>query len=85
VTANHVGKRPDLDFAQFPSPVVTLPAYTKVDVAASYALFHSATGKSSLGLTARVDNFFDKRYEDVLRFTSPGRTILVGARLSGSL
>ncbi|MEO7366766.1 MAG: TonB-dependent receptor [Gemmatimonadaceae bacterium] len=85
VMASYIGKRPDFDFNEFPSPVVTLPSYVKVDVAASRSLFHSATGKSDLSLTARVDNLLDKKYEDVLHYGSPGRTFLIGARLSGSL
>jgi len=85
VMASYIGTRPDFDFNQFPSPVVSLPSYVKVDVAASRAVFHSATGKNALSLTARVDNLLDKKYEDVLHFASPGRTFLVGARLSGSL
>jgi vitamin B12 transporter len=77
---SHVGKRPDTDFSQFPSPRVTLPAYTKVDLSAEYPL----TGRKRGGLTlsARVDNIFDKRYEDVLNFASPRRTILIGGRAS---
>lgn len=85
VMASYIGKRPDFDFNQFPSPVVTLPSYVKVDVAASRSLFHSMTGKRDVSLTARVDNLLDKKYEDVLHFASPGRTFLVGARVSGSL
>jgi vitamin B12 transporter len=75
---SYVGKRPDTDFSQFPSPRVTLPAYTKVDLSAEYPL----TGLKRAGFTlnARVDNVFDKRYEDVLNFTSPRRTILIGGR-----
>lgn len=77
---SYVGKRPDTDFSQFPSPRVTLPAYTKVDLSAEYPL----TGLSRGGLTlnARLDNVFDKRYEEVLHFASPGRTILIGGRAS---
>ena len=85
VMASYIGKRPDFDFNQFPSPVVTLPAYVKIDVAVSRAVFRSATGKNALSLTARIDNILDKKYQDVLHFASPGRTILVGARVSGSL
>jgi vitamin B12 transporter len=85
VQTSYIGRRPDYDFNQFPSPVVTLPAYMKVDVAGSWAIFHTATGASSLSLTARVDNVLDKRYQDVLHFTSPRRSFLIGARLSGSL
>lgn len=85
LNASYVGDRPDLDFARFPSPVVTLPAYVRVDVASSRDIFRSASGKSSLAITARVENALDKRYEDVLNFRAPGRTVLLGARFSGGL
>jgi vitamin B12 transporter len=77
---SYVGKRPDTDFSQFPSPRVTLPAYTKVDLSADYPL--TALKRGGLTLNARVDNIFDKRYEDVLNFASPRRTILIGGRAS---
>jgi vitamin B12 transporter len=77
---SHVGKRPDTDFSQFPSPRVTLPAYTKVDLSAEYPL--TGLKRGGLTLNARVDNIFDKRYEDVLNFASPRRTILIGGRAS---
>jgi vitamin B12 transporter len=73
-----VGKRPDVDFAQFPSPRVTLPAYTKVDLSTDIPI--AALNRSGLVLNARVENLFDKHYEDVLNFAAPGRTVLVGAR-----
>jgi vitamin B12 transporter len=75
---SYVGKRPDTDFSQFPSPRVTLPAYTKVDLSAEYPL--TGLKRGGLSLNARVDNVFDKRYEEVLNFTSPRRTILIGGR-----
>lgn len=84
ITTTYVGERPDLDFNQFPSPTVTLPAYTLVDIAGTVDVWHSA-GRSSLSLTARAENLLDKRYETVLHFPAPGRTLLVGARFSGSL
>jgi vitamin B12 transporter len=76
----YVGKRPDTDFSQFPSPRVTLSAYTKTDVSAEYPL----TGQKYGGLTlnARVDNIFDKRYQEVFGFATPRRTILIGGRAS---
>ncbi len=77
---NYVGRRPDLDFSQFPSPRVTLPAYAKVDLSAEYPV--TSVGRGGLSLNARLENVFDKRYEDVLGFSAPGRTILVGARVS---
>jgi vitamin B12 transporter len=78
VGANYVGKRPDLDFAQFPSPRVTLPAYTKVDLSAEYPV--AGFSRGGLSLTARVDNLFNRKYEEVLNFATPRRTIFVGAR-----
>ena len=77
---SYVGKRPDSDFSQFPSPRVTLPAYTKVDLSAEYPL--TGTRLGGLTINARVDNVFDKRYEEVLNFASPRRTILIGGRAS---
>ena len=84
VTANYVGKRPDVDFAAFPSPTVTLPAYTRVDVSGSLELWKGTHG-SSLSLTARAENALDNKFETVLHFPAPGRVILIGARFSGSL
>jgi outer membrane cobalamin receptor len=37
-------------------------------------------GRGGLGVSLRVENVLDKRYEDVLHYAAPGRTILVGAR-----
>jgi vitamin B12 transporter len=84
LTASFIGKRPDIDFNLFPSPTVTLPAYTRVDASGVLDIWRSITG-ASLSLTARVENALDKRYETVLHYPAPGRTILVGARYSGSL
>jgi vitamin B12 transporter len=75
-----VGKRADIDFAQFPSPYVTLPSYTKLDLSAELPLTRVRGG--GITLNARLENVFDKRYEDVLNFAAPGRTILIGARAS---
>jgi outer membrane cobalamin receptor len=79
---SYVGKRPDLDFAQFPSPRITLPAYAKVDLSAEYPLTDVAHG--GLAVNARLENLFDKHYEDVLHFKAPGRTILLGGRASAA-
>lgn len=77
---SYVGKRPDTDFSQFSSPRVTLAAYTKVDLSAEYPL--TGLKRGGLTLNARVDNVFDKRYEEVLNFTTPRRNILIGGRAS---
>jgi vitamin B12 transporter len=77
---NFVGKRPDTDFSQFPSPRVTLPAYAKLDLSAELPIFSLA--RRGLTLNARLENALNKRYEDALHFATPGRTALIGARAS---
>ena len=76
----YVGKRPDIDFAQFPSPRVTLPAYTKVDLSAELPV--TRLGSSGFTLTARLENLFDRKYQEVLGFAAAGRAILIGGRAS---
>ena len=80
VALNFVGKRADTDFAQFPSPRVTLPAYTRLDISAELPI--SVQKRGGLTLNARVENVLNKRYEDALHFAAPGRTVLIGARAS---
>jgi len=75
---SYVGKRPDTDFGQFPSPRVTLPSYAKVDLSAEYPIMRAARG--GLTISARVENLFGEEYEDVFRFAAPGRVVFVGAR-----
>lgn len=77
--ARYVGARPDLDFREFPSPMVDLLAYTVADISASVRLL-GAVGSDELALTARVENLFGSRYEEVLYYEAPGRTLLIGAR-----
>ena len=78
VAMSFVGKRADLDFAQFPSPRVTLASYTKLDLSADLPL--ATVHRGGLKLSLRLENALDKRYEDVLHFAAPGRTVLIGAR-----
>lgn len=70
VLASYVGERDDLDFSTFPATRVTLPGYVTVglryEVAASDVL-----------LTLGVDNLFDARYETLLGYPAPGRTLFV--------
>jgi vitamin B12 transporter len=80
VALNFVGKRADTDFSQYPYTRVTLPAYTKLDISAELPI--ATRSRSGLILTARVENTLNKRYEDVLHFAAPGRTVLIGARAS---
>jgi len=79
LTARHVGKRPDFDFRTFPSPRVTLPAATVMDLAATVPLMLKTAPR--LALTVRVDNLFDKNYQEVFNFDAPGRRVLVGGKI----
>jgi vitamin B12 transporter len=76
-----VGDRDDRHFAGFTSTRVTLPSYTKVDLAGEYALPRLAPRAPDLALTLRVDNVLDRQYESIAGFRSPGRLVKVGGRL----
>jgi len=58
------------------SDLVKAPAFTTVNIAANYALRDDVT------LFARVDNLFNKEYEDPLGFLRPGFGAYVGIRLT---
>lgn len=79
LSARHVGRRPDFDFRAFPSQRVVLPSVTVADLAASLPLVRG--GRAPIALTLRVDNIFDKEYQEVFNFAAPGRRVLVGGRI----
>ena len=55
---------------------VTLPAFTLVNVRAAYAL------TKNVSLTARIDNLFDKQYEEVYSYRAPGFGAFAGVRVT---
>lgn len=69
----YVGERLDADAATFAER--TNPSYTRLDFAASFDLGHGVE------VTGRVDNAADERYEEVLGFRAPGRTLIGGVAL----
>jgi vitamin B12 transporter len=73
---NYSGKQLDNFFSpiSFMLERVEIPAYTVVDMAASWKLTRS------LELTARVSNLFDEDYEEILGFVRPGRAVYAGLR-----
>ena len=81
VTVTYVGDRQDQDFATFPFPRVTLPSYTRVDVASEIQLLRSRGQAPGLAASVRIENLFDVAYQEVKNFSARGRTILIGARL----
>ena len=75
VGASYTGPRIDNDFATFPAVRVRLGGYGLWHLAGSYAV------NKTLTLTARIDNLFDKRYEEVVGFGSYGIAGYGGAKL----
>lgn len=66
---------PDLFFGTFPSPTVTLPGYTVVNASVSYDIWPGAE------IYARVQNLFNKRYEEVFSFRAQPFIAYAGLRV----
>lgn len=79
VVVVRTGDREDRDFATYPAGVVTLGAFTTVDLAADLRLPGRLGGFGHLVL--RADNATDVRYTQVQGFQSPGRILYAGLRL----
>ena len=77
----YVGRRDDVDFNQFPSQRIELPAYTIVDVAGEAELLRPGAGRPGVSAVVRVENLFDHRYDQVVGFPGRGRGVFGGARL----
>ena len=78
VAIRRVGDSTDLAFTD-PSYVpvrATLDGYTLVQLAADWEV------SDRLQLYGRVENALDERYEQVFSFVSPGRSAVIGARLT---
>jgi len=71
----YVGSRYDNDFSTFPASRVRLGGYTRVDVASSYDI------SENVQIFARIENLFDKQYEEVFGFGTPGIAGYGGLRL----
>jgi outer membrane cobalamin receptor len=76
----YVGTRQDRDFRPYPAAIVQMPAYTRVDLGASYPLTPGPNGRGTT-LTVRVENLTGAQYQSVFNFRMPGRTILAGVRV----
>lgn len=72
IALRYIGKREDKDFGTFPAQRVTMPDYLLVNFAAGYQLF------SNLSLNVRIENLFDKKYEEVLFYGTLGRSFYLG-------
>ena len=77
LAASRIGARDDRDFRNYPGKAVELPGYLKVDAALSVP-FRALGG--SARLLVRVENALGARYEEVLGFAAPGRTLYAALR-----
>jgi vitamin B12 transporter len=80
---SYVGDRAELDFAGFPATRVVLPAYTRVDLGVEVEVIRPSAGAQGPAFTGtlRVENVFDRRYEEALHFPARGRVVFVGGRV----
>ncbi|UCG88585.1 MAG: TonB-dependent receptor [Gemmatimonadota bacterium] len=77
---DHVGDRDDRDFSQFPTSRVTLESYTRVDANAELKIVSRHSAFLDVTLTGRVENVFNKQYQEVVGFPARGRMVVVGGR-----
>ena len=72
--ARFVGRRTDSDFLFPPLGLTQNPGYATIDIAASFRLLRSTT------VIGRIDNLFDKHYQEILGYPSLGRGLYLGMR-----
>ena len=80
--ADVVGSSLDRDFSQPGSPRVTLPGYTTIGLAGSYAVLQNLWHMRSLRLQLKFDNLLDADYEQVLGFSQPGISVRGGVAVN---
>ncbi|MGE6786421.1 TonB-dependent receptor plug domain-containing protein [Ensifer adhaerens] len=68
------GKMQDVVFATFLPPRVTLAGYTLVNVGGSFKV------NDTMEVFGRIDNLFDRDYEEVYGFNTPGITAFAGLK-----
>jgi vitamin B12 transporter len=76
-----VGERHDLDPFTF-QDVNDQAAYTRADLALRYDMPMPVHAAYRIGWFARLQNLFDRNYEEVRGFKSPPINVLAGARLT---
>jgi len=76
------GDREDLQFfPDFSSRRVLLSGYWKVDFGATVPIIRFAEEKGVLSAVIRGDNLFNKDYEEIAGFRSPGRLVQAGLEI----
>ncbi len=72
---DYVGRRDDLDFSVFPSAKMTLPNHTLTQFSGSLQV------TEHVQIFGRLQNVFDKEYEEVLGFGTEVRSLYLGTRI----
>ncbi|MBM4278222.1 MAG: TonB-dependent receptor, partial [Deltaproteobacteria bacterium] len=72
----YVGKRDDMDWSVWPARRVELDGYALVNLAASYNI------TNNFQLFGRIDNLFNKEYEEAKGWGTPGLSLFGGIKLS---
>jgi vitamin B12 transporter len=78
----YTGDRDDVDFGSFPAVLVTLPAYTLVNLSASADVLPAVGRRPGVTLVARLQNAFGAKYQEIFGFPGRPRTVMAGARVS---
>ena len=83
LAVTYVGDRTDRVFRPFPALPrrVTLPSYMRVDLAAQLDVAPPHGDTPGFALSARVENLFDRAYQEIKNFPARRRTILVGGEM----
>ena len=74
LAAVFVGRRADSDFLFPPLGLTSNPGYARFDIAAGFRV------TAKLSLIARIDNLFNKSYQDVLGYPALHRGAYAGIR-----
>ena len=75
------GESSDRDFSAYPANPVTLPAYTLVDLAASFEV-GADRGRPGIAVTLRAENLLGESYQEVWGLAAPGRAFYVGGSVA---
>ncbi len=77
LSGNYTGSRDDVNWSGFPSSRVKNDSFFIVDAAASYEISVKRF-VDKIRLFSRINNLFNKDYEDVFGFSSPGFSMISG-------
>jgi outer membrane receptor protein involved in Fe transport len=81
-TANVVGSSIDRDFSQPGSPRVTLPGFTLINLAGSYAVLQNVWPIRSLRVQLKFENLLDEQYEQAIGFSAQGISVRGGVAVN---